>query len=313
MVLRLHPWRLFLLVMLVSGGAVGILEWGRRSRDSSDAALFLRLPFENEGVQVFVDVQALRQAGLLDMLAGSRAAEETDYRSFVQDTRFDYREHLDTIFGAFLGERAVFVLRGRFDWTAIRRHAVARGAKCVNGYCSLPASKPNRYLSFYSVFPSVLAVGIANDPGSAWGASAQRDPPPGFHFPPQPFWVAVPATVLNDADALPAGTRAFASAVRQAQHVTLGIGSSGANLAVEMQATFASAEDSGRTRDRLEEITRLLRNFIQREKQAPNPRDLSGVLTAGVFEQRENKVLGRWPVRREFLQALAGGNLDGGK
>ena len=44
---------------------------------------------------VYIDTDALRKSGLLDLLAGSKAAEEADYRKFVEQTGFDYRTDLD--------------------------------------------------------------------------------------------------------------------------------------------------------------------------------------------------------------------------
>jgi hypothetical protein len=42
----------------------------------------------------------------------------------------------------------------------------------------------------------------------------------------------------------------------------------------------------------------------------PNPRDLSGVLVAGTFEQRQSIVIGTWPVERGFVEALASGQIQ---
>jgi hypothetical protein len=53
-------------------------------------------------------------------------------------------------------------------------------------------------------------------------------------------------------------------------------------------------------------MTALLRELIEKDKQKPNPGDLSGVLTAGVFRQENVRVVGRWPLERAFLESLAG-------
>jgi hypothetical protein len=50
--------------------------------------------------------------------------------------------------------------------------------------------------------------------------------------------------------------------------------------------------------------------MIEREHMTPNPRDLSGVLVAGTFEQRQSTVIGTWPVERGFVEALASGQIQ---
>ena len=47
--------------------------------------------------------------------------------------------------------------------------------------------------------------------------------------------------------------------------------------------------------------------MIRLENKTPNPNDLSGVLSSGVFEHSGYAVIGRWPVSREFLEAVAAG------
>jgi len=54
----------------------------------------------------------------------------------------------------------------------------------------------------------------------------------------------------------------------------------------------------------LQHATSLLRETIASENQKPNPTDLSGVLTAGVFEQAGRRVVGRWPLPPRTLPLL---------
>jgi hypothetical protein len=53
----------------------------------------------------------------------------------------------------------------------------------------------------------------------------------------------------------------------------------------------------------------MLRDMIAREHQSPNPHDLSGVLTSGVFNHVGTRVLGTWPIERSFVQGLLEGGL----
>ena len=56
----------------------------------------------------------------------------------------------------------------------------------------------------------------------------------------------------------------------------------------------------------LYKATVLLKQLIARERQAPNPRDLSGVLAGGTFRADGSRVLGYWPIERGFLEELLG-------
>jgi hypothetical protein len=47
--------------------------------------------------------------------------------------------------------------------------------------------------------------------------------------------------------------------------------------------------------------------MIARERQTPNPSDLSGVLTSGVFRQEGTRVHGSWPLGPAFLENLLDG------
>ena len=58
----------------------------------------------------------------------------------------------------------------------------------------------------------------------------------------------------------------------------------------------------------LNKTTRLLREMIQREHQTPNPADLSGFLTSGVFRSEGSRVSGYWRISRALIENLLGGN-----
>jgi hypothetical protein len=60
----------------------------------------------------------------------------------------------------------------------------------------------------------------------------------------------------------------------------------------------------------LRQTTETLRNMISREQQTPNPADLSGVLTAGVFRSEGSRVYGSWPVAPVFFNNILGGGSD---
>ena len=72
----------------------------------------------------------------------------------------------------------------------------------------------------------------------------------------------------------------------------------------------ATAEAAADLTKQLSGVTGLLKDMIGRAHMTPNPRDLSGVLVAGLFEQRAATVIGTWPVERGFVEALASGQIQ---
>jgi len=306
--LKIRPWKLCILLVLVCVVAMGAVEFRRRVGNTSDAALLRRLP-GGDGMHVFLDVSALRDSGLLNTIAGSPAMEETEYVEFTKATGFDYRDDLHAVIASFTKERSLFVLRGRFNWDLIRTYSQDQGAKCLNGYCHLESTRGGRFVSFFPVFPTVLAVGVANDTAAAYEMLRKHDTPDSLAAPPQPFWLSLSAAYLADPGDLPPGLKAVLSALKRAKRVTLSVGADGATLDAEMRAECGSRDDASRIKDELEQVTETLKKFIARAKQSPNPRDLSGVLTAGQFEIKDHQVVGRWPIQRVFLESLASGSL----
>lgn len=305
MQLRVRTWQISLLVVIVCLGTWGYLEWTRRRADLSDEALYRRLPIDR-AVQVYVNVQQMRSAGMLDLLVGSRAVEDLDYKRFIDDTAFDYRQDLDVVMGAFAKNRTLFILKGRFDWDRIRKWAEARGVKCVNGYCGGDTTRTGRSVSFFMLFPTVMAVGIGEDTNAAYDLQIVRNLPSGMGMPSQPFWIRLPSSILEDPQSLPSGTRAFASGVKGAERVTLGVGPGGEAFEIEMQAIFKNDQQAADGRKYLQEMTDTLQAFFRRDKQQPNPNDLSGVLVSGQFTHQGTRLVGKWPIRWQFLEAIAG-------
>ena len=124
------------------------------------------LPIANASV-VYIDVDAIRRSGVLNILAGSKAAEEIEYKQFVDATEFDYRRDLDAVAAAFKDNETFFVLRGRFQWKRLTEYARAQGGRCDRGYCVVAGSRPNRRISFRALKPDVLAMAVSADETAA--------------------------------------------------------------------------------------------------------------------------------------------------
>ena len=305
---RFQPWQLAFLLVVLCATAVGLVEWRRISRPFDAAGLLATLPATN-ATHAYFDVALLRKGGWLDLLAGSKAAEEADYRRFVEQTGFDYRTDLDAVAVSFLHGDIYATLRGRFVWKQLSAYARAQGGECRNAVCNMPASSPNRYISFYPLKSDVLAFAVTSEPLGVYAVAphpAKADLP----APADPVWLSVPSSMFDDPSSLPAGTHGFLSPLAHAQNVTFSVSPRDQRIEIRLEVTCASPEAASALAQQLTGLTTELTKLIAREHMTPNPRDLSGVLVAGKFEQQEAHVKGTWPIERGFVEALASGQIQ---
>jgi hypothetical protein len=96
----------------------------------------------------------------------------------------------------------------------------------------------------------------------------------------------------------------FARSLTSADQVTISIGPHGERFEAKLNVRCRSERDAAALASELERATGLLRDMILREKQAPNPRDLSGVLSAGKFRAQGRLVLGSWPIQKGFVEEM---------
>jgi hypothetical protein len=307
MKLRLKPAQIAALVLLLCAAAIGLSRW-RASRPFTAAALIECLP-PDQSTHMYIDVATLRNSGLLDLLAGSKTAEEPDYRKFVDQSGFDYRTDLDAVAAAFFHGNVYFTLRGRFDWKRLSEYARAQGGSCRNSICTMPASKPDRYISFYPIKSDILALAIASQEHAVnmIGPNQWKTPP---QLPAEPVWISAPSFAFTDLNELPSGARAFLSPLAQAQHAVFAVGPKDQRLQIRIEVACATPQDAAELTTKLSATTDLLKKMIEREHMTPNPRDLSGVLVAGTFQQQEKRVVGTWPIERGFVESLAAGKIQ---
>lgn len=275
-----------------------------RSRAATPAALLRRMPSE-DALLVFVDFSALRRAGILQLLDGSKAGEDPDYQAFIRRIRLDYRRDLDSALLAFAPAGRFMILKGRFDWAALRAYVEAENGRCDNSLCRVAGSAPERRISFFPLRSTVMALAVSPDPSAALRLNAPG-PGPGPEIPDAPIWLAFPGAVLRSAENLPSGTRPFARSMERAQSVTLAFIPEGRRLAARLNVRCANEQDAAQVASQLADTTRLLRSLIERERQKPNPADLSGVLTAGAFRNQGRRVFGYWPIERALVENLLG-------
>jgi hypothetical protein len=292
-------------VVVCIGSVAGLYLW-YASEDSTTADLLARLPVENSTV-LFADIEALRDSGLLELLAGTGVDEEPDYREFVDKTGFDYRSDLDSVLAAFHTSDSYFLARGRFEWRQLNRYVKDQGGFCQNGRCLLHGSVPERRISYVAITYNVMALASSVDAWAVLAMEQRGNEPPRWSIPDEPFWVSIPAASLMAAKWLPVGTQSFARALAEKDRVIFSIGQAETGYEAKVRVECSSARDASGLAAELQRVTDLLRDLIRLENKTPNPNDLSGVLSSGVFEHSGYAVIGRWPVSREFLEAIAAG------
>jgi hypothetical protein len=297
-----------MVVLAAMGGAVwlGVYEHARIAAASA-AGMLQRLP-PQDAMVLFVDFDMLRRAGLLRLL--SKTPEDPEYQTFVRAIGFDYRTDLDMAAASFSNDGEFFVVKGRFDWKKLRAYAEAQGGSCQRSLCRMPGSAPERRISFFPLQSNLLALAVSTD---SVAVSRLAEPAAGIvqplNPPRDPVWLSIPAESLKTTGQLPAGPRLFATALASADKILLSMGPQGEQMEARLAVTCRTSADAAALAAQLQNATTLVRNLIAQENRKPDPKDLSGVLTAGVFEQSGRRVIGRWPLPPVFLESLAGGTL----
>jgi len=289
---------------VVSAAIIAGLLW-YRARALAPAALLARLPSANALV-FSIDFQQLRSAGILQLLDRSKTAEDPDYVSFVQKTNFNYRVDLDLAVAAFASTGKYLLLTGRFDWKALRAYAASEGGRCEGDLCRMQGSTPERRISFFPLRSNLMALAVSPDDSAALRLNTATAPAES-RVPGAPIWLSIPSSMLRSGENLPDGTRAFARSVGQAENVTLAFAPEGRRLAAHLDVLCRNEMDAADVALQLQRVTTVLRGMIEREKQKPNPADLSGVLTAGSFRPEGRRVYGYWPIERVFVENILAG------
>ena len=307
MTFRFNPWLLVAGLMGLIFAAVGGLYYYRARVDWTPQVMTSYLPRVNAAV-VYLDIEKLRDAGLLEILAGSRAVEEPEYRKFVGESGFDYRTDLDRVAISFQGDNRYLVVRGKFDWMKLNQFAVHRGGLCRNSVCNY--SQPdtlNRFNSFYPLRPNVMTLYTGTSDWGVYEVSQNRIDPATFPIPDAPVWALLPSILWRQAT-LPPGAKAFASLFGEADSILMSI-TQESTTRFHMAADLSCSDPKTATSIhlRLREATDLLNKMMAREHQVPNPHDLSGVLSGGSFQVDGTHVKANWPIEKGFLESIADG------
>ncbi|MGA2133157.1 MAG: hypothetical protein ABSH50_12755 [Bryobacteraceae bacterium] len=306
-----YKQRAALLIILIAS-VCGVAVWGvarYRYRSLRTPAQWLeRLPSQDAAV-LYVDFAALRQAGVLKMLAGSKVAEEPEYKVFVMKTEFDYTRDLDAVMACFTPRGKYMVVKGRFDWNSLQGYARDQGGTCRDMLCRMNGSTPERKISFFPLRPNLMGLAVSPDEWAAAEMESAAKLRRTLDMPEAPVWVSVPPALLKSGADLPPGTRMFAHSMESAADVNVALAPAGNRFEARLNVECRDAQQAAALAVELSNTTALLRSMIEREHLTPSPRDLSGVLTSGTFNHLGMRVLGSWPIERGFVEDLLGGGL----
>jgi hypothetical protein len=299
---RFKPWLAFpLLAAIVIAGAWAIHAY-RYRLVRSDRDLVALLPQSAQTTTFFANVAALRSARMLDLLAG---AGDQEYKTFVSSTGFDFARDLDSLAGSTDGKQMWFIARGRFEQHQVEGYVRQHGGKCQRGICEMSGATPGMWASFRFVQPDVIALNVGPNRGVTLRPVPGRGESPGI--PSDPVWVQVSMELLKDPRPVPAALRIFAIALQPADAVLLALNRSAepnAAFEIGLRGTCANAATARTVKQQLQILTEMLKLELAREHQRPNPADLTGLLTGGVFRESGKEVVGTWAVSPAFLTSL---------
>jgi len=301
-------WLIAVGIAAICGVSVCGVAW-YRARSLTTAELRRRMPAA-DALVAYIDFSALRGGGILQLLDGSKAGEDPEYQSFVRRTQFDYKKDLDAALVAFAPTGRFLLLQGRFDWKSLRAYVESQNGRCVNAFCRMTGSTPERRISFFPLRSNLMALAVSPDESAALRLQNAVSGPD-TQLPAAPVWLSIPTSVLRSGDNLPAGTRIFARGMERAEAVTLAFAPEGQGLAARLEVRCRDDRDAADLASQLTRTTNLLRETMERERQRPTPADLSGVLTSGVFRNDGRRVLGYWPIERAFVQSVLGPGVPG--
>jgi hypothetical protein len=301
---RLRAWLLIFLVTVVCGLSVCGVVW-YRSRALTPAAMLKRLPTD-DALVVYIDFAALRSAGILQMLDGSKVGEDPEYRSFVSKTEFDFKQDLDTVMAAFAPGGKYVLAKGRFDWKSLMTYVRGVDGACNNSFCRMAGSTPDRRISFYPIQSDLMALAVAKDESAA---NRMNTPDSRFEreIPAAPVWISIPPSIVRSGQPLLAGSQMFMRSLEHTQSVTLSLAPESGGFVVRLDVRCGNDSDAAVVAGELTKTTNLLRSMIAHENKQPNPADLSGFFTSGTFRSEAARVHGYWTIPRALIDTLLGG------
>ncbi len=248
---------------------------------------------------LYVDLELLRKAQLLGILANVQVAPGQQYADFIHETGFDYTRDLEAVAIGIDPLKTFMIGRGRFHWEKLKSFALSHQGVCESDACRVPATQPGRWVNFVLIQPDVLAVAVSSLPDEG-----DELRPPGRRqqqeIPNAPVWVSPSHGLLANPAFLPLPVQLFLISLQSAESVFV----TAEPHSVHLKAHFANAAAADTARSQLDIQTRTLTKAVTRNHEAIDPATLAGLLTAGSFQVIGTDTLGRWPINPALLKAL---------
>jgi hypothetical protein len=261
-----------------------------------------RLP-SADALVLSIDFDQVRHSSIYRELMGSKIMEDADYLAFVRDSGFDYKRDLDAVVASFAPSGNFFVVRGRFDWKKLESFAKQSGGSCYDKLCHMPGSAPDRRISFLPLAAGVMGLAVSTEDLAAsqlLHTGAQRP----ISVPSEPLWLSIPGSALNRTAKNIPGASLVTQTITGVDDVLLTIGANGSNFSARLEAQCRTTQDAANLNGQLKTLTSIFKGAMEREKKKPDPKDLTGVLTAGQFRQSDRMVYGEWTLQKSFLDNL---------
>src|SRR6185436_20824826 len=118
---------------------------------------------------------------------------------FVRKTNFDYRRDLDSALVSFAPTGKYMLVRGRFDWKSLHAYAKEQGGSCVNAFCRMQGSAPERQISYFRVQSDLMGLAVSPDDYAA-RRLGESPSAPATEIPGDPIWLSIPASLLRSGD-----------------------------------------------------------------------------------------------------------------
>lgn len=289
------------MVTAVCGATMGGLMW-YRSSPLTAANMLSRLPVQ-DALLVYLDFSELRRSGLQQLLDGSKVGEDPEYKKFVGQTGFDYQKDLDSALVAFAPAGKYMLLRGRFEWTSLRKYVQSQNGTCNNLLCRMAGSVPDRQISFLPVQANLMALAVSNDASAALRMT-ERAAVGDFEIPDAPIWVSLPPSVVRSGAKLPEDAQGFAKSLERAESTTFAFVAEGDHYAAKLSVRCTNEQDAAALQADLARATAALQRNLEMNRHKPNPEELVAVLSAGTFTNQGRRVFGHWVIQRKLLENL---------
>jgi hypothetical protein len=136
-------------------------------RQTADISVYLP---KEAGSVISIDVAQLRRIGLI---GGKSLPWESEYRSFIAATSFDFERDLDRVLLHLGDDKNVYLASGRFHWPKLRQYVLDNGGKCVDRACSIASSQAGKYVSYFPLSEDAIVAALAKDEYAAAQVTGQ--------------------------------------------------------------------------------------------------------------------------------------------